>query len=102
MFKNPLSFDGRIRRTEYGISIIIVAFSVAILQSLIKTGNFQLVGLGYIPIYWFLWAQGAKRCHDRGNNGWFQIIPLYGLWLLFGDGEDGINSYGPNPKTIGS
>ena len=29
-----------------------------------------------VPYFWFIWAQGAKRCHDRGNSGWFQIIPF--------------------------
>ena len=53
-----------------------------------------------IPVYWFTWAQGAKRCHDRGNSGWFQIIPFYGLWMLFGDGEIGDNEYGSNPKGL--
>jgi uncharacterized membrane protein YhaH (DUF805 family) len=47
---------------------------------------------------WFLWAQNAKRCHDRGNSGWYQLIPFYFLVLLFGDGEEGENEYGDNPK----
>lgn len=32
-----------------------------------------------VPYCWFIWAQGAKRCHDRGNSGWYQIIPFYGF-----------------------
>lgn len=51
-----------------------------------------------IPYLWFIWAQGAKRCHDRGNSGWFQIIPFYGLWMLFAEGEVGTNEYGNSPK----
>ena len=47
-------------------------------------------------------AQGAKRCHDRGNSGWCQLIPLYGLFMVFGGSDHGENKYGPNPKGIGN
>ncbi len=59
-----------------------------------------LIYLVYIPLIWFLIAQGAKRSHDRGNSGWYQIIPFYGLWLLFADSESGKNEYGLNPKGL--
>jgi uncharacterized membrane protein YhaH (DUF805 family) len=55
-----------------------------------------------IPGYWFLLAQGAKRCHDRSNSGWFQIIPFYVFWMLFAEGFPGPNEYGLNPKEIGN
>lgn len=103
MFQNPFSFNGRIRRTEYGITIIIYTIIAFIINSAIETGGgVTILILAYIPMLWFLWAQGAKRCHDRGNSGWFQIIPFYGLWMLFGDGELGHNSYGLNPKNMGN
>jgi uncharacterized membrane protein YhaH (DUF805 family) len=54
------------------------------------------------PAYWFVIAQGTKRCHDRDNSGWYQIIPFYGLWMLFGDSNYGENDYGFNPKGIGN
>lgn len=56
----------------------------------------------HILLFWFKLAQGTKRCHDRGNSGWFQFIPFYGLWMLFGDSDYGINKYGPNPKGVGN
>jgi uncharacterized membrane protein YhaH (DUF805 family) len=98
MFSNPFSFNGRIRRTEYGISVITFAFVVLFLNELVESGEVPSVGLLYIPMYWFLWAQGAKRCHDLGNNGWWQIIPLYALWLIFQNGKQDINEYGRTPK----
>jgi uncharacterized membrane protein YhaH (DUF805 family) len=98
MFKNPFSFYGRIRRTEYGISYIIYMV-FALLMNVFLEGAPLLVIL-YIPILWFLLAQGAKRCHDRGNSGWFQIIPFYVFWLIFADGEPGTNGYGSNPKGM--
>jgi len=102
MFENSFSFDGRIRRTEFGISMIIYGILAVILNLIIagSNGDAAFLGVAYIPMLWFLWAQGAKRCHDLDNNGWWQIIPFYGLWLLFQDGEPGQNQYGANPKGI--
>ena len=98
MFSNPFSFEGRIRRTEYGISFIIVLIINTILNALVASGDVPLIGLAYIPNLWFLWAQGAKRCHDVGNNGWWQIIPFYVFWMIFQNGQPGLNEYGRNPK----
>jgi uncharacterized membrane protein YhaH (DUF805 family) len=99
MFKNIFSFDGRIRRTEFGISYIICCVSNIIIELMADGDNgVKLFLLFFIPVIWFLWAQGAKRCHDLGNSGWYQIIPFYVLWLLFQEGRTGANEYGENPK----
>jgi uncharacterized Zn finger protein (UPF0148 family) len=99
MFSNPFSFNGRIRRTEYAISFIIVVIVNTFLNAIVEPGEFPIIGLVYITILWFLWAQGAKRCHDIGKDGWWQIIPFYFFWLLFQEGErESMNEYGQNPK----
>ncbi len=104
MFKNPFSFQGRIRRTEYALSYIIYLAANLMIQTVIEyfgNGSAFLI-LAIIPVLWLLLAQGAKRCHDRGHNGWYQIIPFYSLWMLFADSQYGENEYGPNPKGIGN
>lgn len=103
MFKRIFSFKGRIRRTEYGLSYIIFLVWYLIFMSVTEMNDVNpvlalLIILTIVPAYWFLWAQGAKRCHDRSNSGWYQIIPFYFLIMLFGGSEDGINDYGTNPK----
>jgi len=102
MFSNPFSFHGRIRRLEYGLSVIIIYVYAVMIGVFLDSSNSDSAGVLYlillIPLYWFAWAQGAKRCHDRDNSGWYQIIPFYGLWMLFADGDPYENDYGPDPK----
>lgn len=103
MFAHPFSFSGRIRRMEYGISFIIyvIVSAFANIKSVTpdsSVGISLLIMAVNILLLWFFLAQGAKRCHDRGNSGWYQLIPFYPLWLLFGDGDDYDNAYGPDPK----
>jgi len=96
MFKNPFEFEGRIRRTEYGISQIILFFVGFFLLAAIIEIPFLVIF--YIPVIWFSLAQAAKRCHDRGNSGFFQLIPFYMIWMLFAEGDIGPNQYGEDSK----
>ena len=103
MFKRPFSFNGRIRRLEYGISFIIYLVWYVVLEMAEKSPNLSqgvaiILLISFVPMLWFLWAQSCKRCHDRGNSGWYQLIPFYFLVLLFGEGVETENEYGDNPK----
>ena len=98
MFQNVFSFNGRIRRTEYGLSLI--GFYISYFFALALTSQYPIFGLTLVPLIWIVLAQGVKRCHDRGNSGWWILIPYYGFWLLFADSEAGLNEYGENPKGI--
>ena len=104
MFQNPFSFEGRIRRSEFGLSLIIFGVANIIITGLMGNidipSDMKIFGFGYIPAVWFLWAQGAKRCHDLDKSGWWLIIPYYFLWMLFEDGKPGPNEYGDNPKGL--
>lgn len=100
MFRRPFSFHGRIRRTEYWLSCILATIYSYILQFVVITtfdGDLAVLLIGSIPYYWFMIAQNTKRCHDRGNSGWFQLIPFYGLVLAFGGSDEGDNAYGNSP-----
>jgi uncharacterized membrane protein YhaH (DUF805 family) len=103
MFEKPFSFEGRIRRTEYGLSMLFYSIAYVFLMIFIESAGeaaIILTMIFLIPGLWFIWAQGAKRCHDLGNSGWFQLIPFYGLLMMFQDSQAGINKYGENPKGI--
>jgi uncharacterized membrane protein YhaH (DUF805 family) len=96
MFSAPFSFEGRIRRMEYGISIII--YYIALLLVTVMAEESSVFGILFLPLIWFILAQGTKRCHDRDNSGFYQFIPFYVLWLLFAEGDSTTNSYGTPAK----
>jgi len=103
MFQNPFSFNGRIRRKEYGLTMIIYIVVELMIMGITATAADNvfvsvMTMLLFIPLVWFVWAQGAKRCHDIDRSGWMQIIPFYVFFLLFEDGQRGSNEYGHNPK----
>jgi uncharacterized membrane protein YhaH (DUF805 family) len=103
MFKNPFSFQGRIRRLEYGISLIVASAAFTAVNAASEAGgrDAALFTLAFTSLtWWFLLAQGAKRCHDLGHSGWWQIVPLYGLLMAFEDGRPGPNKHGDNPRGI--
>lgn len=89
MFKKPFSFDGRIARVEYLLSFILFAGLFFIINSMIEAGSESAATAGFlfIPLFWFIYAQGAKRCHDTGRNGWWQLIPLFWIILIIAKGD---------------
>lgn len=108
MFKDPFSFDGRVRRLEYWLSGVIYFVYLFVVIFLLRVFGVVNIGGGIwdgiafvlvmVPGLWFYLAQVAKRCHDRGSSGWWMLVPFYNFILLFGDSEIGDNKYGPNPK----
>ena len=104
--ENIFSFTGRIRRRDFALTCLaaLIAQAVCIIFGELYTGYFSPYFLYLLPIkvQYVIYAQGAKRCHDRGHSGWYQFIPLYILWMLFSDGEASHNKYGPSPKSYRS
>jgi uncharacterized membrane protein YhaH (DUF805 family) len=99
MFKAPFSFKGRISRSEYFFSTFIFLFLYGVtLPAIVNSGGLWV--LLVLAEWWFWLAQGAKRCHDFGQAGWIQIIPVinpFALWLF--QGTAGQNQYGPDPRN---
>jgi len=125
MFKKPFSFTGRIRRLEFGITVIISVIVSLIAQTIV----FQILMSTYlpteypdgsisyhqesttnpiiaiviliiigIPLAWFNVAQTVKRWHDAGYSGWMVLIPLGFIPAIFISGNVGSNKYGTDPK----
>jgi len=73
------TFSGRATRKEFWtfyLFYIVTNFIAGFAGSSVIE---NLVTLGLITP---LVACGARRMHDVGKSGWFQLIPFYNLYLL--------------------
>ena len=107
LFAHPFSFHGRIRRTEFWLSHILALILLIALVGIVallfpskqsSDGVASFIAIFLLLEYIWLFSQGAKRCHDLGNSGWWQLVPFYPLIQLFKEGDKGPNRYGVDPK----
>ncbi len=100
--KKYADFNGRARRKEYWMFVLIYMVINVILAVLGMDIISMIVGLALlIPSI----SIGTRRLHDTGRSGWWQLIyfvPLIGLIVmivfLVQDSHDD-NDYGVNPKS---
>ena len=105
-FKNYVNFGGRATRAEYWwwfLFAILGGTATGILDSLgagVTQSIFNLAIL--IPGL----ALGARRLHDIGKSGWWQLLWFAILvgWIILiiwsvRQGNKGSNTHGPDPRT---
>jgi uncharacterized membrane protein YhaH (DUF805 family) len=100
--KQYADFTGRARRKEYWMFVLIYLIISVALGILGMTVISMLVGLAlFVPSI----SIAARRLHDTGRSGWWQLIaliPIIGFIILIvflaQDGHD-TNDYGVNPKS---
>jgi uncharacterized membrane protein YhaH (DUF805 family) len=102
-------FEGRARRTEYWMYTLFwaVFYIAVILVDVLLAVSTGIFGLTFIYILGTIvpsLAIGARRLHDTGRSGWFQLLSLipFGSIVLIvfyvEDGHPGVNQWGVNPK----
>ena len=118
--KKYCDFEGRASRSEfwwYTLGYVIVSYAWSFIMGLITgasvmagmDGNVQVSAiqlLSYSPSLALLLPTlgvGARRLHDIGKSGWWQLLYLIccgGLVLLyfFVQDSEGDNQYGPRPQ----
>ena len=100
------SFNGRVGRLSYFAALFggLFAFFIPIIFLRIigvdvdTAFDSPIIIFCYAFFYMAYWyislTVGAKRCHDLGHSGWFQLIPFYGFVMLFSSGDGDDNEYG--------
>jgi uncharacterized membrane protein YhaH (DUF805 family) len=106
VIKNYVGFQGRARRKEYWMFVLIsfiISAVLSIVESIADLSTF-LSGLYSLAVLLPSLAVGVRRLHDTGRSGWWlliSLIPLIGTIILIvfmcQDSEED-NTYGQNPK----
>jgi uncharacterized membrane protein YhaH (DUF805 family) len=104
--KKYADFKGRARRKEYWyfyLFIIIIVVGLVLLDPLLGSSGIGGLFVAVFELAMFipLLAAGVRRMHDVDKSGWYLLIPIYSLVLLFTNGTPGPNQYGFDPKRPG-
>jgi len=99
MFRHFFTPRGRITRTEYLLSyILVVPYYMLMYMWSLTIPGYEAIPVLCLWLYIYIIAvAGIKRCHDLGHKGWWQLIPLYFLWMFFKCGNKEPNQYGISP-----
>ncbi len=113
VLKKYADFTGRARRAEYWYFVlfnVIISFVIGFVDGIFGTyaaeAELGLLGTIYaLAVFVPSIAVAARRLHDTGRSGWWQLIlfiPLIGVIVLIVflvlDSHPYENEYGANPK----
>ena len=104
-FAKYATFSGRAPRSEYWWFCLFQALGsivLGILDGVFGTFNAQ-AGIGLLGGIWSLalllpgLAVAVRRYHDKDFRGWWILVPIVNVVLLFLKGTEGENRFGPDP-----
>ncbi|MBX9594582.1 MAG: DUF805 domain-containing protein [Roseomonas sp.] len=109
-FRNYATFAGRARRSEFWFFVLFTMLAQVIAGIIDDAATGGILGavltvVLLIPSI----AVTARRLHDDGRSGWWQLLfllPLIGWIILLvwycQHGETGPNRFGPDPRAGGT
>lgn len=105
--KKYADFTGRARRKEYWMFFLFYMIFYIVTAAVDTVLGMQMFSIIFsLALFVPSISIAARRLHDTGRSGWWQLIvlvPLIGLIILIvflvQDSHDA-NSYGANPKSV--
>ncbi|MDP8994099.1 MAG: DUF805 domain-containing protein [Pseudomonadota bacterium] len=121
--KRYFDFSGRSRRKEYWMFFLFVLIGLVIAMLLDAalglggtaetssefgdgTASVEVNLTGGLLTLLFVLAMlipgiavAVRRAHDQDKSGWFVLIPVYNVIMMFIEGTRGPNRFGPDPKA---
>lgn len=100
--KNFFNFNARTSR--FGFWHFILAYLILSIIVSVVTGMMGAVGVKLSMLFSLVMLLptigiGARRLHDIGKSGWWQLIPFYNLYLFAQPGDAAANAHGDVPPT---
>ncbi|MGB0894677.1 MAG: DUF805 domain-containing protein [Parashewanella sp.] len=106
-FKKYADFTDRARRAEFWYFQLFALIVNVVLSLIAEFTGVSIFGFIFsIVVILPSLAVGARRLHDTGRSGWWQLIaliPLIGIIVLivfWAQDSHSDNEYGANPKAV--
>jgi uncharacterized membrane protein YhaH (DUF805 family) len=104
--KKSFVYKGRARRSEFWY-FYLVSIILQIIGSVLDStfgladaqGNGPISAIVSLVHIFATISAGARRMHDIDKSGWYQIIPIYNIFLLARNGDAETNRFGTDPKN---
>lgn len=107
VLKKYAVFSGRARRKEYWMFFLfnlIITFVLGFIEGIVgialESDQSVLAGIYQLAILIPSIAVGIRRMHDTDRSGWWLLVPIVNLIFAVGDGTQGDNRFGSDPKAI--
>jgi uncharacterized membrane protein YhaH (DUF805 family) len=105
VLSNYTNYDGRASRSEYFYWYLLLAAPVAFIETMVHYPPDKPLYYGALGLFvsFPTLALGARRLHDIGRTGWWQLLLLipFGFLILFAlackASQPGSNAYGDEP-----
>ncbi len=102
VLKKYAEFNGRARRTEFWMFVLInaiIGWALNFVGMMLLGESGGMLGFIYnLAVLLPSIGVGIRRMHDTNRSGWWILLPFVNIYFWILEGDRGPNKYGPDPK----